>query len=146
MKIEDAAKDDLKALCEIENGLFDKNSFALTRQNFLYHIKKNPLFVCWIEDKAAGYILLLTHKKSAKLRIYSLGVKEEFQGKGIGLKLLEKSFAYAEKTGKKSIKLEVNAANYHAIRLYEKAGFVKSGIASNYYPDGADALLLEKSC
>ncbi|MDR1614959.1 MAG: ribosomal protein S18-alanine N-acetyltransferase [Campylobacteraceae bacterium] len=145
MRIKAAAKHDIKALCEIENELFDKNSFALSYKNFLYHTKKNPLFICKIKDKTAGYILLLTRKKSMKIRIYSIAVKKEFQHCGIGLKLLEKSFAYVKKTGKKTLMLEVKAVNYSAIKLYEKMGFMKIGIAAKYYPDGTDAILMEKA-
>jgi ribosomal-protein-alanine acetyltransferase len=145
MIIKTADKTDLQALCKIETEVFDKNSFALSRKNFLYHIKKNPLFICVSENKTAGYILLLTHKKSQKLRVYSIAVKKEFQGRGAGLKLLEKSFAWAKKTDKKAIKLEVNTTNYSAIRLYEKAGFIKVGTLSSYYPDGSDAILMEKN-
>jgi ribosomal-protein-alanine N-acetyltransferase len=144
MIIEPALKDDLNALCEIETEAFDENSFALNRQNFLYHIKKNPIFICKINGTAAGYILLLQHKKSANLRIYSIAVKKKFGSQGVGLSLLEKSFAYSKNINKKGIKLEVNIANTRAISLYKKGGFIKKGIISSYYPDGADAVLMEK--
>ncbi|MDR2080924.1 MAG: ribosomal protein S18-alanine N-acetyltransferase [Campylobacteraceae bacterium] len=144
MRIKAASGIDLKALCEIENEVFDKNSYALSYKNFLYHIGKNPLFVCEIDNKTAGYILLLKQKQSSKTRIYSIAVKKEFQSRGVGIRLLEKSFTWAEENGKKAIKLEVNAANFSAIKLYKKAGFVKIGVLTNYYPDGANAILMEK--
>ncbi|MDR1976831.1 MAG: GNAT family N-acetyltransferase [Campylobacteraceae bacterium] len=142
MTIKAAKREDLNALCEIEAEAFDENSFALSRRNFLYHIDKNSIFICEIEGSVAGYILLLTRKNS--IRIYSLAVKKEFRSCGVGLKLLEKSIAHAKDRDKKSINLEVNAANLSAIRLYEKVGFVKTGVALKYYPDGADAVLMEK--
>ncbi|MDR2790761.1 MAG: ribosomal protein S18-alanine N-acetyltransferase [Campylobacteraceae bacterium] len=144
MTIKPACKADLKALCEIENEAFDKNSYALSCKNFLYHIGKNQLFISKIDDKIAGYILLLTRKKSSKARIYSIAVKKEFQQQGIGKKLLEESFAWTKKSGKKAVSLEVNAANFSAVKLYEKAGFVKIKILANYYPDGANAIRMEK--
>ncbi|MDR0666444.1 MAG: GNAT family N-acetyltransferase [Campylobacteraceae bacterium] len=144
MRIETADKNDLDALCAIEAEAFDENSFALSQQNFLYHIKKNPIFICKINGTAAGYILLLQHKKSANLRIYSIAVKKEFRSHGAGLALLEKSFAYAKSIGKKGIKLEVNIFNTRAINLYEKSGFIKKGIIPNYYPDDAPAAIMEK--
>jgi ribosomal-protein-alanine N-acetyltransferase len=144
MTIKAANRTDLKALCEIENEMFDKNSYALSYKNFLYHVGKNPLFICKIDNKAVGYVLLLMHKKSSKSRIYSIAVKKEFQNHGVGMKLLEKSFTWTKKIGKKAVKLEVNATNFSAIKLYEKAGFVKIGILANYYPNGANAILMEK--
>ncbi|MDR1008547.1 MAG: GNAT family N-acetyltransferase [Campylobacteraceae bacterium] len=145
MRIETAVKNDLNTLCAIENEAFDENSFALTRRNFSYHINKNKLFICKIDGTAAGYILLLQHKKSTKLRVYSIAVKKEFGSQGIGLALLQKSFTYARDIGKKGIRLEVNKANSRAISLYEKSGFIKNGIIPRYYPDNTDALLMEKT-
>ncbi|MDR0762376.1 MAG: ribosomal protein S18-alanine N-acetyltransferase [Campylobacteraceae bacterium] len=144
MRIKTAAKGDLDALCAIEAEAFNEDSFALTRQNFLYHIAKNRLFICKIGNKTAGYILLLLRKNSKKARVYSIAVKKEFGSQGVGFALLEKSFTYAKSIDKKGIKLEVNITNTRAIGLYEKSGFVKKGIISNYYPNGADAMLMEK--
>jgi ribosomal protein S18 acetylase RimI-like enzyme len=55
--------------------------------------------------------------------IYDIFVKEEFRGKGIGKKLLDKADEYCRKNGYSRIGLEVSTANESAINLYNKAGF-----------------------
>ncbi len=53
-----------------------------------------------------------------------MGVLPEYRGQGIGRQLLEASIAKAWKKGITRIELEVRADNEHAIKLYEKVGFV----------------------
>ncbi len=40
--------------------------------------------------------------------------------------------------------MEVSVKNIPARGLYEKLGFRKVGIRKRYYPDGSDAILMEK--
>jgi len=54
-----------------------------------------------------------------------IGVRDEFQGMGIGSMLMEILIALARKEGLKRIGLTVLADNYKALRLYEKFGFKK---------------------
>ncbi|MDR1460462.1 MAG: ribosomal protein S18-alanine N-acetyltransferase [Campylobacteraceae bacterium] len=136
---------DLKDLLEIENESFDDNSFAMSRQNFLYHIKKNPLFVYEKNGKIYGYVLLLLRSNSKKARIYSIAVDKSFRGLGIASKLLEKSFSHALNNDKKLIKLEVRIDNTNAIKIYEKYGFSHTKILKAYYPDKSDAFVMQKA-
>jgi ribosomal-protein-alanine N-acetyltransferase len=135
---------DLTALVQIETSSFDKSSFAMSRQNFIYHInKKALLFVYEIDDVLAGYILIFARKNSSKARIYSVAVKESFRGQGIATALFEKAISYAKEEGKNLITLEVRADNEKAIKLYEKFGFATQKRLKNYYPDDMDALSMQ---
>ncbi|MDR2342306.1 MAG: ribosomal protein S18-alanine N-acetyltransferase [Campylobacteraceae bacterium] len=136
---------DLSDLLEIENESFDENSFAMSRQNFIYHIKKNPLFVCEKDGKVCGYILFFLRKNSKKARIYSIAVGKNSRKKGIASKLLEASFLYALKNSKNFIKLEVQSDNKSAIKIYEKLGFTCVKTLKAYYPDKSDAFVMQKS-
>ena len=40
--------------------------------------------------------------------------------------------------------LEVRASNEDAIRLYEKSGFIKTGVRKNYYENKEDAILYNR--
>ncbi len=83
--------------------------------------------------KHDGKLLVAIHKNQLigsvwitnngrRLYLHHMGVAEEFQGMGIGKKLLEKSLQFAE-TMKMQIKLEVHQTNENAAALYRKYGF-----------------------
>jgi RimJ/RimL family protein N-acetyltransferase len=58
-----------------------------------------------------------------------MGLLPEWRGRGVGRRLLEATLAQARRSGFKRIELDVHADNSRAIALYEKAGFVREGIA-----------------
>ncbi|MDK2897204.1 MAG: hypothetical protein PWP04_1324 [Candidatus Atribacteria bacterium] len=59
--------------------------------------------------------------------IHELVVCPEYQGKGLATALLEKAFSYCVSLGRRKIGLWVGEKNQPAIRLYLKAGFVRTG-------------------
>ncbi|PSM53251.1 ribosomal-protein-S18-alanine N-acetyltransferase [Campylobacter blaseri] len=136
MKIRLAHSSDVKRLLEIENRVFSKDEFALSKANFYYHIRKNLLYVSVGEkDEILGYILVFNKLKIP--RIYSFAVAVQHQG--IGSKLLNFVCDKFE-----ALQLEVRADNFNAIRLYGKFGFKKYKILKAYYPDGADGIKMKK--
>lgn len=64
--------------------------------------------------------------------MYSLAVSKNYQGQGIGKKLLE----YILNNTDKNISLEVNTNNLIAISLYQKLGFEINKQINNYYENG----------
>jgi GNAT superfamily N-acetyltransferase len=58
----------------------------------------------------------------------SLGIviRDEFQGMGIGSKLMDYLITLARREGLRKIRLTVLADNYRAIKFYEKFGFKKT--------------------
>ena len=130
MKIKRAKKDDLKALLNIEEELFYKDSSALSKRAFFYHLKKNIIFKVIIEEKVVAYILWLERKNF--YRLYSFAILKQFQGNGIGKALLEFSLNSLDKN---IFELEVRVSNEKAIKLYEKFGFKKVKILEDFYDD-----------
>ncbi|MCF0149001.1 MAG: GNAT family N-acetyltransferase [Clostridium sp.] len=57
------------------------------------------------------------------LWIREIAVKPEFQGMGIGRKLIEKAFTYGLKHGAKKSFLMADEINYNALHLYKAMGF-----------------------
>jgi ribosomal-protein-alanine acetyltransferase len=93
-------------------------------------------------DEVEGYIGFLVSGDSAD--IYSLAVKKECEGKGIGGKLLEKALEFGKEKGVKTFFLEVRPSNTRALTLYIGHGFGEYRRRKQYYSDGEDALLLKK--
>ncbi|MDE2319301.1 MAG: GNAT family N-acetyltransferase [Rhodospirillales bacterium] len=87
---------------------------------------------------ADGFILLRTVLDEAE--ILTIGVLEKRQG--IGAALLREGLRGLRAGGVSVVHLEVATSNIPARALYEKHGFVQSGLRKAYYGDGADALML----
>jgi len=76
--------------------------------------------------------------------VQTLAVDPDFRAQGIGQLLVEGLFAVAGESGATAMVLEVRADNAAAIGLYERNGFVAISRRSRYYPDGSDALILQR--
>jgi ribosomal protein S18 acetylase RimI-like enzyme len=61
-----------------------------------------------------------------RILLHHFGILPECQGRSLSKTLLEKSLQFVKKTGYQ-VKLEVHSANYKAINLYKKYGFVHLG-------------------
>lgn len=64
------------------------------------------------------------YEKGAILWVREVAVKPEYQGRGIARKLLNQGMLYGKSHGAKRAFLMADECNKHAIRLYEKLGFV----------------------
>ena len=71
-------------------------------------------------------------------------VKKSCRGRGIGGELLESLIDICSDLNLKTITLEVNTTNEHAIRLYTKCGFKNLGIRKKYYNNTQDAYIMTK--
>ena len=86
------------------------------------------------EGKAVG-LLTLVRCEGRRSHAGAIGmfVHDEFQGQGIGRKLLDSCIDLAENwLGLSRIELEVFIDNAPAIALYERCGFVREGVARSY--------------
>ncbi|PAF42329.1 hypothetical protein BKH45_04945 [Helicobacter sp. 11S03491-1] len=141
--IQEAVLRDIDKICEIENDSFLPQEGRFSRRVFLYHIHKGgKLFILKEKNKITGYILISFYFKS--VRIYSLAILPQFQGKGFGKALCEYATCIASQKQKDFISLEVRLDNYQAIALYKRLGFIPTKILPKYY-DNKDGIKMKKS-
>lgn len=134
---------DLPAIETIEQRVFtepwDMGSYAACLRSGCY------ARVAEDAGTVAGYAVL--HQLRGEAEIFTLVVAPEFQGKGIGTALLADLMSEANREGAFRVVLQVRSSNDHAIHIYKKAGFVQTGVISDYYAnrDGTreDALFME---
>ena len=89
----------------------------------------------------SGFAIWRDLKGEAEL--LTIGVDPHKQRAGLGAALLEAAVQEARAAGSELLYLEVDAGNAPALALYEKAGFVTTGLRKAYYRDGADARLMQ---
>ena len=135
MKIRKAEIRDLCALKLISNEQFKNENL---RPKFK-HLQKNANYQIKIiedEDIIFGYIVIKCLDKYL-LDIYSMAIKQEYQGKGYGYKFLR--YILESFNGHK-FNLEVSEEN-NAKYLYIKCGFKIDGVRKGYYGK-KDAILM----
>jgi len=72
----------------------------------------------------------------------SIAVAASFQGKGVGLALLEAILRELRRLGAEETILEVRQSNAAAIRLYRRMGFQDAGVRAGYYQSPAENALV----
>ncbi len=137
--IRKATRDDLKFLEKLETTCFPKfqqNNSRSIRNSITSEFQK--VLIAEIKEgknhQPAGSATLFMYARS--IRIFSIAVLPEMQGKGIGKKLLDYAINLA-RTGKfNQITLEVRKSETSVVELYKKAGFVITAELIDYYKEG----------
>jgi GNAT superfamily N-acetyltransferase len=70
----------------------------------------------------AGYFSI-TFGADCVAKLNKLYLVPELQGRGLGQEMLVRVFAVAAQNGASEVRLQVNKANFHAQRAYERFGF-----------------------
>ncbi len=126
-------------LVEIENELFPQ---PWSEFHFSEEINTIPVAQNWViseNDNLIGYVFGWFIENEYHLN--NIAVKKQFQGQGIGDKLLSEVIQFVNSNNGKLIFLEVLHENEAAIRLYEKHGFHAVGKRKDYYTKGKHAIL-----
>lgn len=144
VQIQTAVLDDIPELVWLESASFVTSDGLLTERAFRYHIKRGNL--CLIArssdtNQMAGYVLVLPHRRSA--RIYSLAVAGKFQKKGFARALLHQVMDEIRSRKIPVLKLEVRRENTGAIALYQSLGFHIQNILQDYYGPNEDAISMQ---
>jgi ribosomal-protein-alanine N-acetyltransferase len=138
--IREMSFEDLDSVLEIERECF---KIPWTRNMFLNILSaSNTYSIVYELDETIGYALTLLQRDI--IHIANIAVKEEYQHQGIGSEILSHLLHFGMSLNKKKAILEVRPSNLPAISLYEKFDFYKVGIRKRYYPDGEDALVMQR--
>lgn len=134
-----ATRDDLDALLALEQATF--TSDRISRAQWRRHIASATASV--LVDGTAGDVrgaaVALYRRNARSARLYSLAVRADCRGTGLGAALLAAVEAVARQRGCDALRLEVRIDNAAAIALYERHGYRRTGCVPGFYEDGADA-------
>lgn len=125
MKIQKACLEDSKELLEIASKEFPYISEEQKKFEHKLENEQYLIFKAVVSKKIRGFIEIeiIEDSKNKTARVNGLAVKKEFEGKGIGQKLLETGIQKAKKREIKKIILLVLEQNKKAQQIYSKAGF-----------------------
>ena len=133
--------DDIKQVLEIEQNLFGSGSV----EN-LENVLKNPLYYYWVIEESEviiGYFAVMVADDDAE--IIEIAIRDTFQFKGYGKKLLQYGEEEIKKLGHTGMLLEVRESNTVARKLYEKSGYKPIFVRKKYYSGTEDAIIMKKS-
>lgn len=115
---------------------------------YVYEVTKNHLasYVVIVDkerEKIAGYSGMWVVLGEAQ--ITNIAVLPEYRGLGLGRALMKRQIRDSLVAGANKMTLEARVSNHVAIGLYEKLGFVHTGIRKGYYEnDKEDAVIMWK--
>jgi len=159
LKIRKAKLKDLNEITKIYNeailktvATFDTEIKTLQEQKtwFENHGSKNPIFVAEYDGFVVGWASLsqwsdrCAYSDTAEISLY---VKEKYQGKGIGKKLMESILKEGEKVGLHAIIARITQGNKLSVHLHKKFGFKHIGVMKEVgqkFGKCLDVYLMEK--
>lgn len=132
---------DLSALRQLEKICFPEDAWPLLDLIGVLSLPNVIRFKAVRVDQMIGFVA--GDKKSSVLGwIATIGVLPEYRRQGVAAELLAEC---ENRLGVSQIRLSVRLGNTSAIRLYERFGYQRVDIWPNYYQDGTDALVFEKT-
>jgi [ribosomal protein S18]-alanine N-acetyltransferase len=135
---------DLPALHALEAALFPPE-----RQESLGGIKRSlasPHQEVWVIREGDILISSMTLRLYPKsLRVYSLAIARQHQGRGLGEVMMKKAASRARALGKSALRLEADANNARLIQWYLGQGYHFLSVLPDYYGPGTAAQRMVKS-
>lgn len=132
--------EDFQEIVEIEIEAFSEHN-PLLYMNF-YESVGDGFLVAEKKGKVVGFVVGYRSSENEG-HIFSLGVKGEYRGMGIGTYLVHAICDMFAANGLRYAKLEVRKSNEKARKLYSSIGFIPCWIEKKYYIDGEDGLVMK---
>lgn len=102
-------------------------------RRFVEHnlVNANPMMIALAGEDVIGWCDIRRHAFPSRAHrgTLGMGLVSEWRGRGVGSALIDATLSEALRLGFQRIELDVNADNSRARALYEKAGFVREGVA-----------------
>lgn len=133
--------DDIPAVHQLETELFPEDAWPVAA--FESELAQNETRNYWVyenDGQIIGYAGLCTVLPISDVQ--TIAINCEFQGQGLGRKLLTLLVETAKQRNALDVMLEVRFDNPTAISLYESMGFITIHRRVGYYKGGVDALIM----
>ncbi len=137
-----ATPTDIPAMLQIEQSA---NSHPWSEGTFNTCFSERYFNAVLMDDDDAIIGFYIGEKVAVEASLFNIGVAPKVQGQGYGQQLLQHFIAQAQDLEALDCWLEVRQSNRNAIKLYEKCGFIQTGLRPGYYPTATgreDAILM----
>jgi aminoglycoside 3-N-acetyltransferase I len=121
--------------------VFEMRNFKIPDLNHLQNLLDKPdfmAFVALLENKVVGgltaYILTSYFVTSSDVYILDLAIKTEFQRKGLGRKLMEKTIEHCKNQNMNVMFVQADEEDQHAIDFYHSLGGIPGKAINFDYP------------
>jgi ribosomal-protein-alanine N-acetyltransferase len=119
-------------------------------RRYMRQLIASPEAATWIaerNDQMAGFAIVEWAQQITGIAAYiaTIEVLPEHRGCGIGAELLRRLEGSANAERANEVWLHVDAENVSAMRLYERAGYAKTGRADHYYARNRSAVIYVKN-
>jgi ribosomal-protein-alanine N-acetyltransferase len=133
--------EDIDDVWEVERAAFANPWSKQAYYNELVLNKSAHYLVLLVEGKIRGYGGMWVLIDEA--HITNVAIHPEVQGRRLGWLLMGTLMVWARSLGAERMTLEVRVSNVRAQNLYNKLGFVVTGVRPQYYTDNLeDALIM----
>ena len=119
---------------KIDSGFHKSEFFKLYKRwikNSINKINNKEVFVYSENQEIAGMVTLDYNDKAGNIGL--IAVSQQFQGRGIGTKLVEQCFLELSQKGIPNIEVVTQKNNLGANKLYQKNGFKTKNIVNIYH-------------
>lgn len=140
--IRSATPADIPAMLQIEQNA---NSHPWSEGTFSTCFGERYFNAVLMDDNDAILGFYIGEKVAVEASLFNIGVAPKAQGQGYGQQLMQHFIAQAQDLEALDCWLEVRQSNANAIKLYEKCGFIQTGLRPGYYPTATgreDAILM----
>jgi RimJ/RimL family protein N-acetyltransferase len=152
MKIQHCTKGDFdQILTDIADFWGSDRALGLHHPMFIYEFG-NTAFVIKNNDKVIAYMFGFFSQTEKTGYIHLIGVRQSFQGKGLGKQLYDNFTVLAKRQGCCKLKAITAAGNNNSISFHKKIGMRLTGeinedgieVIKNYSGPGQDRVVFEK--
>lgn len=133
---------DLNGLRHLEKACFPQDAWPLWDLVAVLTLPEVVRLKAEVNGRLVGFIAADIRPREKVALIATIGVLPEYRRRGVGRALLEQCETCIDLP---TIRLNVRKSNNGAIRLYRSMGYEEAGVWAEYYSDGEDALVMEKS-
>jgi len=103
-----------------------------SEQLIMDYVHRGQCFVAEIDQQVIGAYVLL-EKTLDTIELKNIVIKDEFQGQGLGKKLLVHSIEQARKKGYQALEVGTGNSSIGQLAFYQKCGFRMIGVDLNFF-------------
>jgi ribosomal-protein-alanine N-acetyltransferase len=124
---------DIEEIRKIEDRAFGPHAYDYPSLRYMLEIANSITVVCTVSDTIVGYATVYFRRNSKIAHLESIAVDPDYQGTGIGKKLMSEIEKASLEMGCKKIVLETFEKKVSALKLYEKTGYSIKEFVPDYY-------------